>query len=393
MTEKGSMKGAPMNRELDVICFSHLRWNFVFQRPNHLMSLCSKERRVFFFEEPLLDGGAAKLNIRSLSPSLHVVTPGLKPGQNAITAQRHALVELCEQHGIDMPITWFYTPMALEFARDFLSSLTVYDCMDELSAFRGAPPHLQELERELFARADLVFTGGRSLYEAKRNQNPNVHLFPSSVDVGHFAQARSSTPEQTDVARSAHADPADQAQIAGPRLGFFGVIDERIDLNLIANVARARPDWQIVMLGPVVKIDPGILPRLPNIHYLGQKAYADLPNYLQGWHVAVMPFALNESTRFISPTKTLEYLAGGVPVVSTPIADVVTPYAERGFVRVAHDCASFVQAVEQTLREGGLGEKLREVDAFIAGNSWANTWANMSRLVTESLATVESKVA
>jgi glycosyltransferase involved in cell wall biosynthesis len=376
-------QGALMNHELDLICFSHLRWNFVYQRPNHLMSLCSSERRVFFFEEPNTDAGHPPLAIREVSPNLHVVTPGLKPRQNAVAVQKQALLELCELHGIDMPITWFYTPMALEFARDTLSSLTVYDCMDELSAFRGAPPALQELERELFARADLVFTGGRSLYEAKRHMNPNVHLFPSSVDVPHFSQARAES----------RIDPPDQAGIPGPRLGFFGVIDERIDLDLLREVASARPNWQLVMLGPVVKIDPGSLPRLPNIHYLGHKAYDLLPRYLGGWNVAVMPFALNESTRFISPTKTLEYLAGGVPVVSTPIADVVIPYAERGLVRVSIDAPSFLGAVEQTLREGRLRSKMDEADAFIKTTSWTNTWANMSKLLRSSLATVESKVA
>jgi UDP-galactopyranose mutase len=372
-----------MNHELDLICFSHLRWNFVYQRPNHLMSLCSSERRVFFFEEPNTDEGHPPLAVREVSPNLYVVTPGLKPRQNAGAVQKQALLELCRDHGIDMPITWFYTPMALEFARDTLSSLTVYDCMDELSAFRGAPPALQDLERELFARADLVFTGGRSLYEAKRHMNPNVHLFPSSVDVPHFSQARATS----------RTDPGDQANIPEPRLGFFGVIDERIDLDLVRDVASARPDWQLVMLGPVAKIDPTSLPRLPNIHYLGHKAYDLLPRYLGGWQVAVMPFALNDSTRFISPTKTLEYLAGGVPVVSTPIADVVTPYAERGLVRVSIDTSSFVQAVEQTLREGKLRDRMEEVDAYIKTTSWANTWANMSKLLRSSLATVESKVA
>ncbi len=371
-----------MKNEPDLICFSHLRWNFVFQRPNHLMSSCSSERRVFFFEEPVIEQGPPKLAVREASPNLYVATPRLSAQHDMVQGQRKALRELCERYDIEAPITWFYTPMALEFSRDMLSALTVYDCMDELSAFHGAPPQLRELERELFARADLVFTGGKSLFEAKRHLNPNVYLFPSSVDVAHFARARA----------KAH-DPDDQARIPGPRLGFFGVIDERMDLALIEGVASARPDWQLLMLGPVIKIDQELLPRRPNIHYLGQKHYEQLPSYLSGWQVALMPFALNESTRFISPTKTLEYLAGGVPVVSTPIADVVNTYADRGLVRIAGDVASFVSAVEQTLAEGGLGQKLEQVDAFIAGTSWANTWSNMSLLINQSLATIESKVA
>lgn len=383
-----------MNLEPDLICFSHLRWNFVFQRPNHLMSQCSNERRVFFLEEPIIDQ-RSKLATREVTPNLYVITPHVTPDQNPIDAQRRAVMEACELYDIEAPIHWYYTPMALEFARELPSSLIVYDCMDELSAFRGAPRRLELLERELFARADLVFAGGRSLYEAKKPMNPNVHLFPGSVDVSHFSKARAKGGDALLI------EPDDQARIPRPRLGFFGVIDERMDLELIEYVAQSRPAWQIVMVGPVVKIDPESLPRRANIHYVGQKHYEQLPSYLAGWQVALIPFALNEATRLISPATTLEYLAGGVPVVSTPISDVVSPYAERGFVRVGSDERSFLRAIEHTLSEGGLGSRLDEVDAFIAGTSWANTWARMSMLMEDSLAlgtvaesaVAESKVA
>lgn len=381
-------KGRLMNQEPDLLCFSHLRWNFVFQRPNHLMSQCSNERRVFFVEEPVIDQ-RSKLATREVAPNLYVITPHVSASQDLVDAQRRAVTEVCELYDIEAPIHWYYTPMALEFTRDLPSSLIVYDCMDELSAFRGAPPRIDLLERELFARADLVFTGGRSLYEAKQPLNPNVHLFPSSVDVQHFSRARSGAEHPV-------SEPDDQARIPQPRLGFFGVIDERMDLELIEYVAQSRPAWQIIMVGPVVKIDPASLPRRANIHYLGQKHYEQLPSYLGGWQVALMPFALNEATRFISPTKTLEYLAGGVPVVSTPIADVISPYAERGFVRVGSDERSFLRAIEHTLAEGGLGERIDDIDAFMAGNSWVNTWARMSMLLENSLAldtAAESKVA
>lgn len=381
-------KGCLMNQEPDLLCFSHLRWNFVFQRPNHLMSQCSNERRVFFVEEPIIDQ-RSKLATREVAPNLYVITPHITKSQDPIEAQRRAVTEACERYDAEAPIHWYYTPMALEFGRDLPSSLIVYDCMDELSAFRGAPPRIELLERELLARADLVFTGGRSLHEAKRTLNPNVHLFPSSVDVSHFSRARPSGAEPV-------SEPDDQARIPQPRLGFFGVIDERMDLELIEYVAQSRPAWQLVMVGPVAKIDPASLPRRANIHYLGQKHYEQLPSYLGGWQVALMPFALNEATRFISPTKTLEYLAGGVPVVSTPIADVVSPYAERGFVRVGSDERSFLRAIEHTLSEGKLDERMSEIDAFIAGTSWLSTWASMSRLLEDSLAlstAVESKVA
>jgi glycosyltransferase involved in cell wall biosynthesis len=383
----------------DLICLSHLRWNFVFQRPNHLMSECSRERRVFFVEEPVFSDSPAvdtteagdtieagriapraKLEIREVQPQLHTVIPRLATGDDPIITQRQLLEELCERYRIAAPTVWFYTPMALKFARDLRAAVRVYDCMDELSAFRGAPRELQGLERELFERADLVFTGGQSLYESKRGLHPSVHLFPSSVDAEHFRKARGPLP-----------DPADQRAIKGPRIGFFGVIDERLDLELLERIARECPDWSLVILGPVVKIDPSSLPRLPNIHYLGQKRYEELPAYLANWDVAIMPFALNESTRFISPTKTLEYLAGGKPVVSTMIRDVVTPYADSGLVQVA-ESDNFVAAVGRALAGDAL-PKLAEVDAFLERTSWRQTWGQMSALITSAHQAKESRVA
>ena len=364
----------------DLICFSHLRWNFVFQRPNHLMSQCAQERRVFFMEEPR-EGDAASVAVREEAPNLFVVTPWVPRGSDAATArnaERAALAELRASARIEHAIAWFYTPMALEFARDFPHELVVYDCMDELSAFHGAPRQLPDLERELFSRADVVFTGGSSLFDVKSRQHPNVHLFPSSVDAQHFR-----------TAREPQSDPPDQKRIPRRRLGFFGVIDERMDLDLLATLADARPQFQIVMLGPVLKIAEASLPRRPNIHYLGPKRYEELPRYLAGWDVALMPFALNESTRFISPTKTLEYLAGGKPVVSTPIRDVVSPYGEQELVHVA-DAAGFPSAVDEALH-AEFPEQ--DVDALLEQTSWKGTWARMSELLDLASAERASKVA
>jgi glycosyltransferase involved in cell wall biosynthesis len=361
-----------MRNATDLVCFSHLRWNFVFQRPNHLMSRCARERRVFFVEEPHFDAVETHTVVREVEPNLFVFTPWLRAGldaEQAVAEQRRLMLELFAKQHVHDPILWFYTPMALSLAAALPACLVVYDCMDELSAFQGAPGRLREFERELFARADLVFTGGASLYRAKRGAHRDVHLFPSSVDVQHFGEAR-----------LALADPVDQANLPRPRLGFFGVIDERMDLELVERLARSRPNWQVVLVGPVVKLDPARLPRLPNLHYLGQKSYAELPRYLSGWDVALMPFALNEATRFISPTKTLEYLAGGKPVVSTPIQDVVTPYADHGLVRVA-DADQFVDAVEQTLAESPDESRRDRIAEFLAGTSWESTWARMSNLM------------
>ncbi|HLL53519.1 MAG TPA: glycosyltransferase family 1 protein, partial [Myxococcaceae bacterium] len=349
----------------DLLCLSHLRWDFVFQRPQHLLSRFARERRVFFYEEPVFGEGPARLEVRTSKEGVFVAVPHLPQGMEpelVIAAQRELLEAMMADHAVDQYVLWYYTPMSLPFTRELRPLAVAYDCMDELSAFRGAPPELLINEKELLERADVMFTGGHSLYEAKREKHPNVHPFPSSVDVAHFAHAR-----------ERQQDPADQAHLPGPRIGFFGVIDERMDLHLLEGIAKLRPDWQLVVLGPVVKIDQASLPRLPNIHYLGGKKYPELPAYLAGWDVAMMPFARNESTRFISPTKTPEFLAAGKPVVSTSIRDVVRPYGEKKLVRIADTPEDFVREVEASLTMDR-AEWLPRVDAFLATTSWDDTW-------------------
>ncbi len=273
------------------------------------------------------------------------------------------------------PLLWFYTPMMFAFAEHLAAQAVVYDCMDELSAFRFADPSLLEREGRLLARADLVFTGGYSLYETKRERHHDVHPFPSAVEVEHFVQAR-----------GAIAAPEDQRAIPGPRLGFYGVIDERIDLALIDAVAAARPDWSLVMIGPVAKIDTADLPRRANIHWLGTRDYADLPAYLSGWDVALMPFAINAATRFISPTKTPEYLAGGLPVVSTPVTDVIRHYGDVAAVAIAGEADGFIAACEAALALPRAGAWRDEADALLASQSWDRTQAAMAAQIDRVVA-------
>lgn len=360
----------------DLVCPSHLRWDFVYQRPQHLLSRFARDRRVFYIEEPVFGADAPWLHSTIRECGAWVIVPQLPNGLTADEideVQCDLMDRLFIEQAIDAHVLWYYTAMAIPCTRHLKPLATVYDCMDELSAFQGAPPILRLHERELFARADLVFTGGQSLYESKRPHHSNVHLFPSSVDVPHFARARQPL-----------ADPDDQASIPGPRIGFYGVIDERMDLELLACLAEARPDWQIVMVGPIVKIDPLRVPRHDNIHYLGPKHYSDLPEYLAGWDVAMLPFARNESTRFISPTKTPEYLAAGKPVVSTSITDVVRPYGEQELVWIADTPAGFVDAVEQALRDDG-GLLQGRADAFLAQTSWDRTWSAMAAQIDAAI--------
>ncbi|WP_198152156.1 UDP-galactopyranose mutase [Granulicella tundricola] len=354
---------------MDLICFSHLRWHFVTQRPQHLLTRCARERRVFFWEEPYWDAddngdGTPTLEVMQEGPQLWVLRPHLPRAGDANAMLRGLLKEFMRAQHVARFVRWYYTPMMLSFTDDLRAEATVYDCMDELSGFLGAPPELAAREQELFGVADVVFTGGMSLYEAKRKQHGNVHAFPSSIDVGHFASG------------SGAEEPGDQGGIGRPRAGFFGVLDERFDIGLMGEVARLRPEVQFVLLGPVVKIDPGTLPRGENIHYLGGKSYGELPGYLAGWDVAMLPFALNESTRFISPTKTPEYLAAGKPVVSMPIHDVVTGYGREGLVAIAGTAEEFAAAIDKAL-EPQTAEWLEAVTAKLAGGSWDKTWASM----------------
>jgi len=360
----------------DLVCWSHLRWDFVYQRPQHLLTRAAADRRVFFFEEPVFNG-SMHLEVRERDAGVKVITPHLPSGLHSEVATRAVLKEMLHrfftENRISEYVFWYYTPMALEFTRQFSPVATVFDCMDELSAFQGAPQQLLEREKDLLKLADVVFTGGYSLYEAKRHRHPSVYAFPSSIDRAHFNQAR-----------TRRDDPADQKEIPHPRLGFFGVIDERFDVQLIDEAAAARPDWQFIMIGPVVKIHPSSLPQRANIHYLGGKDYRELPAYIAGWDVALLPFAQNESTRFISPTKTPEYLAAGKPVVSTPIQDVVRPYGEMELVQIASNTDEFVAAIERALSADATNDSwLRQVDSFLAQTSWDDTWGRMSALIDQ----------
>ena len=336
------------------------------------MTRCALDRRVFFVEEPEFGSQLTPRLRCEAAGAVTIVVPQL-PADLSPDASREALRTLLDgmlhTHAISDYLLWYYTPMALAYTDHLTPVAAVYDCMDELSAFKGAPAILKQFEVELMDRADLVLTGGQSLYEAKRHQHRNIHPLPSSVDVGHFSRARRIS-----------NDPLDQSTIPHPRLGFFGVIDERMDIALLDGVAAAKPDWHLVMLGPVVKIDPASLPQRPNIHYLGSKSYDELPGYIAGWDVALLPFARNEATRFISPTKTPEYMAAGKPVVSTSIRDVVRPYGQLGLVRIADQVPVFVQACDEAMAEDE-ATRITQADAFLAHTSWDKTWSRIALLL------------
>ena len=366
----------------DLICFSHLRWGFVFQRPNHLLTRFAKHQRVFFFEEPIFHDAPYELRIENYNENLHIVTPHLQHGaspEEILIKQKEFVDSLFLKMHITNFISWYYTPMALPFTSHLTPELVIYDCMDELSAFKFAPPELTIKEAELFKKADIVFTGGNSIFEAKKDLHHNIFAFPSSIDKNHFGAARTNK-----------KDPEDQTGIPHPRLGYFGVVDERFDIDMMAAVAKARPEWHFVILGPVVKIDPEALPKFDNIHYLGGKKYEELPAYISGWDIATIPFALNDSTKFISPTKTPEYLAAGKPVISTAIRDVVAPYGDNKLVHIVGSAEEFIAAAEKELKKKRKSAWLNKVDDFLAFNSWDRTWSQMVRHIEETMSLTTS---
>jgi glycosyltransferase involved in cell wall biosynthesis len=364
----------PGSRDV-LICFSHLRWNFVYQRPQHLLRRATRRYEVFFWEEPVFGEEREAWLDRTMSEEgVEILVPRLphRDWEQAIIVQRRLLDQFLSQLSNEPSVLWYYTPMALQFSRGIPADVIVYDNMDELSAFHGAPPEVVALENEMFAASDVVFTGGQSLFEAKKHRHKNIHPFPSSIETAHFHKARRAT-----------QDPVDQASLPRPRLGFFGVVDERMDVDLLARAAALRPDWQFVMVGPVVKIDPQILPKAANIHWLGSKTYKELPSYLSHWDLGLMPFALNDATRFISPTKTPEFLAAGIPVLSTRIRDVVRPYGENELVEIVDDAEDLCRKAEVLLNRPK-EPWLTLVDQFLARNSWDQTWAAMQGLMDKA---------
>jgi glycosyltransferase involved in cell wall biosynthesis len=358
-----------------LVVFSHLRWNFVYQRPQHLMSRLAARWRVIFIEEPVPQSPRNELERLAPADGIEVWRPhvtGEAPGfhDDHLPVLRRLVSNAMRDQAVTDYWIWFYTPMAVPLGAELTPRGVVYDCMDELTAFKNAPRQLVQRENALFKMADLVFTGGRSIYNAKCSRHPDVHCFPSSVDATHFR-------------RATHDHPL-QAALPRPRLGYCGVIDERINLPLIDAIAKARPDWQIVMVGPTAKIDSHDLPRRANIHWLGQQSYDELPAFISGWDVCLLPFALNDATRYISPTKTLEYMACGRPSVSTSIRDVVEPYGQ--LVNIADTPEGFVIDCEAIL------ERTREEQAahaqalaqIVARTSWDRTAQAMAELIAHA---------
>lgn len=352
-----------------LVCFSHLDWKFVYQRPQHLLSRFAKNYTVYYFEEPKFSENNHLETV--CEENISIIRTYVRDIHDYSEIEK-LVTDYLAENNIRPDILWYYTPMALNYTEGVDSKVIVYDSMDELSAFKFAPPELIDKEQELLKIADVVFTGGNSLYEAKKHRHNNIHSFPSSIDKSHFSKARQKG-----------EDPIDQITIPHPRFGFYGVVDERFNTGLLKNLAEAKPQWSFIIIGPVVKISKEELPKNDNIFYLGPKSYDELPEYIRHWDIAMNMFALNEATRFISPTKTPEYLSAGLPVISTSIKDVVEPYGTMGLVEIADDANSFIAVAERTLKTPSREEWLDRVDDFLADKSWDNTQQKMEQLINE----------
>lgn len=350
----------------DMVVFCHLRWDFVYQRPQHIISRMAQGQKILLIEEPWYRDGEGSRLI-TITDNLHILQPNV--------GSIEEIAEVLPQYTVKQVTTgWFYSASFVPILNYFEFNNVVYDCMDELSLFKGAPEKLIEQEKYLMAHADIVFTGGKSLYESKLKLHNNVHCFPSSVDQEHFAKALNGI-----------AVPQDLAGLPGPVVGYFGVIDERIDLDMLYATAQLKPDVTFAMIGPLAKIGEHELPRHHNIHYLGMKDYKELPAYLKGFAIAMMPFALNDATKYISPTKTLEYMAAGKPVISTAITDVVRDY--NHCVKIISDAAEFAGAIDAVLSDSPDVFMEFEYREILKNTSWDNT-ANKMKLLISTLAIV-----
>ena len=371
--------------DFPIIVLSHLGWDWVWQRPQQFHSRLSKTHPILFVEGPIVAEGleTSRVTLREVSDYPNIVVlqmeiPASRWSDGAwVDAERRRIVQsvLAEPLGrkFESPVLWFYDPMAVTaFLGHLDEAAVVYDCMDELSQFRGAPPELVKRERELLSAADVVFAGGPKMAKSKRRYNSNCHSYGCGVDIKHFGKAR----------HAATPIPHDVAQFTGPVLGYVGVVDERLDYDLLAKLADHNPAWDLAIVGPHTKVDPAELPVRPNLHFLGGRDYAELPAYAKAFDICMMPFAKNEATEFINPTKALEYMATGTPVVSTDVEDVVLQFSEVASIATSHE--EFIAHCEERLARPNAA-RIEAGLKLAKNNSWESIVAQLEKHVEDVL--------
>ena len=374
---------AERKRGRPIIAICHLSWDWVWQRPQQFLSRLSETHPVLFVETHCTSTPVSFTRTRAARHyhqvtilEIHLPAQHWSDGEYIDKERRRVLKDRLtgEFNGrFDDAILWFNDPMAVTaYAGQLGEHMIVYDCMDELSQFHGAAPELIERERELTRIADVVFCGGRKMRDKRLSLNPNTHFYGTGVDCDHFG---SSLSDQLSVS-------PEIAELPGKVLGYFGVVDERLDYDLITALADACADWSIAMVGPVAKINPTSLPRRPNLHWLGARPYEQLPAITKGFDVCLMPFAINAATEYINPTKALEYMAAGRPVVATAINEVKSNFS--GVSRIARNHDDFIKLCRREARSPSRSRIQRGLK-LAADNTWEAITAKMQGHINEAL--------
>ena len=383
--EMVSQTDTTLTDHFGIVVFSHLRWGFVWQRPQQFLSRFARKHPILFVEEPMFDaaeGMEPRVQMHAVMPNVTVACVHV-PQSMSRSRQMPSLLRRLTQEAIgrinensgafDQPLLWYYSPMDSAWSLGYIENRgVVYDCMDELSQFTGAPKRLTAHETRLMEHADIVFTGGYKLGDKKRKQHSNVHVFGCGVEFDHFNKAQDPTT----------VIPPEIASMSRPILGWIGVVDERVDYDLLGKMARLRPDWSFVMVGPVVKVDQNLLPRAPNLFWMGGRDHKQAPNYCAAFDICMMCFALNPSTEFINPTKALEYMATGRPIISTRVRDVVQQWSD--VVYLANDAEEFVSQAEKALGDAR-GQRVQRGLELAQQNSWDARVNKMRGLIRDAI--------
>ena len=370
-------------RRPPLIVLSHIRWSFVCQRPQHLLTRLASWFDVYVVEEPVFVDGEPALMSATHQNGVEVLTPRTREfasgfHDSQLNALRPLLAEFMASRGLGEPLVWLTTPMALPLVADLEPLAVVYDCLDDVAAPGNAEPVRAAREKALMQLADIVLNGGPSAHALRHGTHPRLHCLAGAVDAAHFAPEHLDGDDvESSVAAELHRG------LPRPRLGFFGVVDQRLDLALVAGLAERRPDWQFVMAGPVVGLDPATLPRRPNLRWAGLQRYEALPHLMSHWDVCLLPFVVDETTRLLNPTQTLEYLAGGKPGVGTPVPDLVSLHGAA--VRIAADVDGVVAAVQALLDEPApaRAERRARAQAQVDAGSWDVTAAFVAAMLLE----------
>jgi glycosyltransferase involved in cell wall biosynthesis len=377
-----------MIRDASIICFAH-DWNGDPTSKTHIMRILSEKNRILWinsvgWRRPSVSGRDARrlvAKVRQITqglvqvnPNLHVASPPAVPlpGVPGVERLNRTLLTASVRHfarraGLERPILWTFLPTTVTLVGRLGESRVIYHCVDEYAAFAGVPREaFRRMEHDLVRRADLVITSADSLCQERRRLNPSTFFVSHGVDVAHFS--RTLDPEMA---------PAPEVRgLPGPVVGFFGLLAEWVDLEMIREMARRRPDWSFVLVGKAT-VDTAALRAMPNVRLLGQKPYASLPAYCRAFDVGLIPFKRDELTEKANPLKLREYLAAGLPVVSSDLPEV---RKYKDLVHLANGADGFIAAVERALRERSETAARARVDAM-KHESWEARVEEISELI------------